>query len=81
MNHLYEELARSHQQDLLDEAGRRGQAGAARAARSPREAAAGASSLRRQLGWAVIGLGTWLAGGGIDSPVASPVASPGAPRH
>ncbi len=74
MNRLYQELARSHQQDLLDEAIRRSLAEAARREPAPRSGEAGASSLRRELGWAVIGLGTWLAGGGIDSAVASPAA-------
>lgn len=56
MNHLYQELARSHEQELLTEAARRRVAAVARKARQPRPAQAGASSLRRELGWVVIGL-------------------------
>ncbi len=69
MSRLYQELARLHRQDLLDEAARRGLAAAARSARPRRAGGAGASALRRELGWAIVDLGVWLSGGGIESPV------------
>ncbi len=72
MDHTLAVLAGYHQQDLLNEAARNRLAATARSADGRRaQGTGGASPLRRELGWALIGLGAWLAGGSSATGAAS----------
>ena len=70
MNHAaFEDFARWHQQNLLDEAARGRLVATMHDTGERPTRGGGASAWRRQIGWALIELGARLSGGYLDSSV------------